>query len=1200
MAGKKRFSQFIALLAILSVAFATSPAQAASLYWDSNGVTAGAGGTPTGTWGTSNFWNTDATGGGAGAFQIPTTNVDDLFFVAGPSATSGNSAYIVTVNGAQVANSLTFQASGATTISGGTSITLGNGTPDAGGINVPQFAYGAVAQGAATISTAVILNNAQTWTNNAASTLTVGGGLNLNGSALTVAGTGTTSFDTVAGAITGAGGIVMNGTGSLVLSATQAPAHSFTGGITISGGGRVGFQAAANVTANGNVTISNGYLGGRFSSSPTFVGGLGSGATQIRITGGTSGFSGEGSTSSTFTIGTALSTLQWGSTNFNPTALLLGGDLGMNTNARGFLNNGIDLNAATRTITSLHSNGNGALTTGFTISGVISTSSGTAGIIKTGVGNIIFNAANTYNGGTTISGGTLTVNSGSNLGTNVNTNNITLAAGTRLNLSAAGNTGANQTITLTSTAGSLSVLALGYNGIPNAAIAQADSNGGVIAINAVVGYNQNLSTLLSGNNYFLGGIGTTSTFTGAAANVATGAGSLYRLGGGGGTISFNTANLFTSTNAVQIGSTATNGTGTVAFGASQNYTGNTAIASGSALQITGASQLNSGTYAGDFSMAGGALTYNSSSAQTFSGNLTGAAGTLTKAGAGTLTLSGTNSYSGVTTLSGGTLAVVGPALGSGAITWATNNTTLQFQNDSNLTVTNTWSTWGVQNQVITKTLVVDRMTPGSAVDLTFNQQPNTTNGVVLNLQKGSNITSGTPTITFSAGFTSSDSNNGTLTGTGGSAPNTFNPTGVNVVINGIGSSARTRGYIFQGDTDGNQVTGTFANGSGTAVRKAGTGTWTFNGISQYTGVTEVTGGTLKFGRTTALYNNTPASWTAANISVQSGATLAFNVGGTGEFTTGNVTTLLTNLAASSSATNGMSAGSNFGFDTTNAAGGTFTISDVIANTTGASGGARGLTKLGTGTLVLSNAANTYTGATNVNGGTLAITGAGTINSTSAINVAGGARFAYNSSVALSGAPTLTLNGAGIGSRAVLGGTGTINQALTLDNLGDVLSPGNSPGLLAFGTNQTWASNSYDWELNDWAASVPGTNIDQINITGSLDLTAVTPNQYVLNVLSLTSGNVTGPVNLFTDTNNSWTLLTTTTGITGFDASEWSINTSNFATQNPTATGTWSVSQSSNNLLLSYVVVPEPGTLALLGAGVAIVAFRFRKRFQTKA
>jgi fibronectin-binding autotransporter adhesin len=166
--------------------------------------------------------------------------------------------------------------------------------------------------------------------------------------------------------------------------------------------------------------------------------------------------------------------------------------------------------------------------------------------------------------------------------------------------------------------------------------------------------------------------------------------------------------------------------------------------------------------------------------------------------------------------------------------------------------------------------------------------------------------------------------------------------------------------------------GNFAYASNITSRsltKLGANTLTLSGSNTTSGTITAVAGMLQFAKTAALYGGTAANWTASRLITGSGATLAFNVGGTGEFTQGNVTTLLTNLAASSSATNGMNAGSNLGFDTTNATGGTFTINDVIANTTGASGGARGLAKLGSGTLVLGGS-NSYSGGSTVSEGTV--------------------------------------------------------------------------------------------------------------------------------------------------------------------------------------------------------------------------------------
>ncbi|MGN6642235.1 MAG: cadherin-like beta sandwich domain-containing protein, partial [Verrucomicrobiota bacterium] len=158
--------------------------------WDANSTAAGAGATPTGTWGASSFWNSDLTGGGAGAFTSATFNSDDLFLVASPSGTSGSNAYSVTVTGSQFANSLNFQSAGAPTLSGGTSITLGDGSDGSGGITVPQYAYGTTAQGNPTISTPVILNNSQSWFVDTARTLTVNGEVSGSGTSLTKLGAG--------------------------------------------------------------------------------------------------------------------------------------------------------------------------------------------------------------------------------------------------------------------------------------------------------------------------------------------------------------------------------------------------------------------------------------------------------------------------------------------------------------------------------------------------------------------------------------------------------------------------------------------------------------------------------------------------------------------------------------------------------------------------------------------------------------------------------------------------------------------------------------------------------------------------------------------------------------------------------------------------------------------------------------------------
>ncbi len=158
------------------------------------------------------------------------------------------------------------------------------------------------------------------------------------------------------------------------------------------------------------------------------------------------------------------------------------------------------------------------------------------------------------------------------------------------------------------------------------------------------------------------------------------------------------------------------------------------------------------------------------------------------------------------------------------------------------------------------------------------------------------------------------------------------------------------------------------SGAGSLV-KSGTGIQTLTGANTYAGTTTISAGVLLFGQRNSLYGATTAQWTPANITVNSGAAFGLSVGGAGEFTNSDVTLLLGNLSAVSN--NGFKAGSNIAFSTTNASGGTFTVADNIANSTGTGGGAIGLIKLGTGTLVLTGNSS-YTGVTNISGGVLSV------------------------------------------------------------------------------------------------------------------------------------------------------------------------------------------------------------------------------------
>lgn len=253
-----------------------------------------------------------------------------------------------------------------------------------------------------------------------------------------------------------------------------------------------------------------------------------------------------------------------------------------------------------------------------------------------------------------------------------------------------------------------------------------------------------------------------------------------------------------------------------------------------------------------------------------------------------------------------------------------------------------------------------------------------------------------------------------------------------------------------------------------------------------------------------------------------------------------------------------------------------------------------LTKSTAGTVELSAAAS-YGGATTINGGTLLVTNTGSISDTSAITVNAGGRLIYSSDLTRTG--SIVLNGNGSLNRAVLGGSGTINTAVSLSDLGDTLAPGNSPGILSFGTNQSWDSFTYEWETNDFTGTIAGTDFDSIGIDGSLALTGGI-GAYVLDIISLNPSNEPGDVANFSETNRDWIILTTTSGITGFDADNWTLDSTGFSSD-PAWLGSWSLEHVGNDLVLSYQAIPEAGTWYLLGLVSCCVVLVRRRRLNRR-
>lgn len=238
---------------------------------------------------------------------------------------------------------------------------------------------------------------------------TVGQSITLNAAGMTMnSGAGAVTF---VSPITGSGSITVNGTGRLVLGASgTVPAHSYSGTTTINGGVTMFSGNTGNLSANGNIVLNGGILESYWTGGLTRA--LGTGANQLAITGGESGFGMNGNNGCTFNLGGTA--IVWGSANFNPTKFVLQSQYSQNNSAVTF-SSPINLSGADRTIVAHQGRDWGASST---LSGVLSNSTGTAGLIKEGWGLLILSGGNTFNGGVTLNGGTLRLDNAQAMGTN--------------------------------------------------------------------------------------------------------------------------------------------------------------------------------------------------------------------------------------------------------------------------------------------------------------------------------------------------------------------------------------------------------------------------------------------------------------------------------------------------------------------------------------------------------------------------------------------------------------------------------------------------------------------------------------------------------------------------------------------------------------------------------------------------------------
>ncbi len=912
-----------------------------------------------------------------------------------------NTALGTAASGTSVASGAALQTQGGITVTGEALTLNGIGVADDGALrNV---------SGTNTWTGAVTLGSASR-INSDAGTLTLGGAIGGDTQNLTVGGAGNTAISGVIG--TTSGSLTKDGAGTLTLSG----ANTFTGATTISGG-ILSISTDKNLgTAPGSVT-----------------------ANDLTLNGGT-----------------------------------LQTTVNMTLNA----NRGITLGASSGT---LDVNSGTTLTYG----GIIA---GSGSLTKTDSGTLILSGANTYTGATNINAGVLNIQNATALGTAASGTTVASGAalqvqggitvtGEALTLNGAGTgSGALQNVSgnniwdgaialasdatiFSSTAGNTLNLSTDYLVAHTLTIGNhtltIDGPGNVWA-NSNVGVAGDTGGLIKNGTGKLTFYGYNTFYTGATIVNAgsldlivgpfTNAPGYYGINGSltigtgvnpAGTVSVNIAtnsypNQISPTSAVTI-----NSDGILNVGASTNLGsltlngGQVSITSGQAITPSGSITSNTNSAHLTSRISGGQVTLSSpttvsvarestlASDMTISSVLAG--GGLTKTGAGILTLSGANTYTGATNINAGVLNIQNAtALGTSAGgTTVASGAALQTQ--GGITVT------------------------GEA--LTLNGTGISDDGALRNIS-GSNTWTGGVTLS-SASRINSDAGILTLSGPIGGATQ-------NLTVGGAGNTA---------------ISGVIGTTTG-SLTKDGAGILTLSGANTYTGATNINAGVLNIQNATALGTSAGGTTVASGAALQTqggitvtGETLTLN--GTGISNDGALRNVSGNNTWTGAVTLGSASRINsdagtltlagaIGGDTQNltvGGAGNTSISGVIGTTTGS------LTKDGAGTLTLSGA-NTYTGATNINKGTLTVGATNALSSSTDVTVASGATLNlnnYSDTVgSLAGDGVITL-GSGTLTVGANNASTTFSGSFTGGNTGTFSKTGT--GTLTFGAGMNLSAGT---------------------------------------------------------------------------------------------------------------------------------------------
>jgi len=325
------------------------------------------------------------------------------------------------------------------------------------------------------------------------------------------------------------------------------------------------------------------------------------------------------------------------------------------------------------------------------------TISGPGALIKTGAGSMLLGGANSYSGGTVVEAGTLTLIEADTLGTGpltVNGGSLNLAG---FDQSVAGLSGAGGIIDLgsatltTTSAGSAS-----YAGVVTGTGALVKGGAGTLTLTGTNSYTGgtaiNAGTLALSGAGRLAASGAVTIASGAAFRIDASSvdqtiGSLSGSGSvalGANTLTFGNATNQTFAGSIGgTGGVVKQGSGRQTLTGSNTYTGGTTINAGT-LALSGAGSLaasgsldlaNGGTGFdisasaanqtigslsgfGNVVLGVNTLTFGNVTNQTFAGSIGGTGG-IVKQGTGRQTLAGTNTYLGGTTITAGTLALIG-------------------------------------------------------------------------------------------------------------------------------------------------------------------------------------------------------------------------------------------------------------------------------------------------------------------------------------------------------------------------------------------------------------------------------------------------------------------------------------------------------------------------------------------------------------